>query len=507
MVTEKIQDLNKLAVKLAALKEKNRRVVLCHGVFDLMHPGHILHFQAAKKHGDVLVVTVTPDQHVNKGPHRPVFNHRLRMESIAALECVDYVALNQWPTAVETILKLKPNFYVKGQDYSNGAADITGKIKDEIDAVKKVLGKVIFTNEEMFSSSHLINKFFSTIPHATQEYLNKFREKYSADDILGHLKSLSNLRVLVVGEAILDQYCYCQPLGKSPKETIVASKFLSEEYFAGGTLAIANHIAGVCGKVSLITPVGNDRSTLEFFEEKLLDNVELYTLKVEGRPTVTKRRFVEPNFLTKMFEIQYLDDRPIPFSAEQKCLDILREQLNKHDIVVLADFGHGFLTTRLCNEIASTSKFLCVNTQTNSANLGFNPATKYKNVDYVAIDEPELKLALRTKYGDIKEMAKELKQQINTETLLVSRGPNGSMVISRDGTIHETPVMSTHVVDRTGAGDALFALTSPCAYKGLPPDVLGFIGNCAGAIKVGTVCNRDPINRISLSKFITAILK
>lgn len=106
---EKIHPLDSLAEKLASLRKKGQKIVLCHGVFDLLHPGHILYFQAARKNGDVLVVTVTQDQYVNKGPGRPVFSQRLRMESIAALECVDYVALNQWPTAVETILKLRPN--------------------------------------------------------------------------------------------------------------------------------------------------------------------------------------------------------------------------------------------------------------------------------------------------------------------------------------------------------------------------------------------------------------
>jgi len=176
----------------------------------------------------VLVATLTPDNFVNKGPNRPIFNQRLRQESIAALECVDFVGLNQWPTAVNTILKLKPNVYAKGQDYANASDDITGRIKDEMDAVKSVKGKTVFTDEEMFSSSNLINKFFSAYPPTTNQYLNKFREKHSIKDVLNYLKKLSDIRVLVIGEAILDQYCYCNPLGKSPKETIVASKFIQK---------------------------------------------------------------------------------------------------------------------------------------------------------------------------------------------------------------------------------------------------------------------------------------
>src|ERR1700730_13068943 len=103
----KIKSIAELSKLLTNEKKKDRKIVLCHGVFDLLHPGHILYFQAAKRHGDILVVTITPDQLVYKGPNRPVYTQRLRMESIAALECVDYAALNDWPTAVNTILTLK----------------------------------------------------------------------------------------------------------------------------------------------------------------------------------------------------------------------------------------------------------------------------------------------------------------------------------------------------------------------------------------------------------------
>lgn len=504
-MSNKIVTLDDLAKKLAVLKKK-KRIVLCHGVFDLMHPGHILYFQAAKKHGDVLVVTLTTDQHVNKGPGRPVYNNRLRLESIAALECVDFVALNQWPTAVETILKLKPDIYAKGQDYANAASDITGQIKNEMAAVKKIGGKTIFTNEEIFSSSHLLNRFYSAFPTGTQEYLDKFRKRYSSDRVLEFLKNLSNLKVLVIGEAILDQYFYVQPLGKSPKETIVASKFLSEENFAGGSLAIANHVAGLTKSVTLVSPVGKEADYQKFFRSKLLKNVRFTPLECTDRPTIVKRRYVEQNFLTKMFEVQYLDDTPLPKKTEDAAIELLRKELSRHDLVILADYGHGFLTERLRNEISSLAKFLCVNTQTNSANLGFNPATKYRNAHYVAIDEPELRLALRSKYGDVFQTATELRRQINAATLLVSRGPRGSVVLTGEGT-EATPVMSSRVIDRTGAGDALFAITSPCVATNVPPDVVGFVGNCAGAIAVETVCNREPINPIALSRFITGLLK
>jgi rfaE bifunctional protein nucleotidyltransferase chain/domain len=156
----KILDLNELAEKLSELKSHGKKIVLCHGCFDLMHPGHIKYFQASKKMGDTLVVTITPDQFVDKGPNRPVFDQSLRAESIAALECVDYVAINRWPTAEKTLRLLLPNYYVKGQEFEK-LQDKTGKIKKEIQAVKEIKAEMRFTHEIVFSSSKLIEDHFS----------------------------------------------------------------------------------------------------------------------------------------------------------------------------------------------------------------------------------------------------------------------------------------------------------------------------------------------------------
>jgi rfaE bifunctional protein nucleotidyltransferase chain/domain len=155
----KIFELQELAQKIRCLKSEGKKVVHCHGCFDFMHPGHIKYLQAAKKMGDILVVTVTPDIYVDKGPDRPVFNQNLRAESIAALECVDYVAINRWPTAVETLKLLRPDIYVKGQEFEN-LKDKTGKLQREYQVLKEIGVEMRFTQEIVFSSSELINKYF-----------------------------------------------------------------------------------------------------------------------------------------------------------------------------------------------------------------------------------------------------------------------------------------------------------------------------------------------------------
>ncbi len=155
----KILDLDKLVSEIRQLKSTGKKIVLCHGCFDLMHPGHIKYFQEAKKMGDVLVVTLTPDIYVDKGPGRPVFDQDLRADSIAALECVDYVAINKWPTAEETLRLLRPDYYVKGQEFES-LEDKTGKIQREYEVIKEIGSEIRFTHEIVFSSTKLLKTHF-----------------------------------------------------------------------------------------------------------------------------------------------------------------------------------------------------------------------------------------------------------------------------------------------------------------------------------------------------------
>ena len=159
MSDKKILKIADLAERVREQKARGRKIILCHGCFDLMHPGHIKYFQAARKMGDVLVVTISPDIYVDKGEGRPVFGQDLRAESIAALECVDYVAVNEWPTAEDTLRLLRPDIYVKGQEFE-GLKDKTGKLQMEHEVIREIGAELRFTHEIVFSSTELLNKYF-----------------------------------------------------------------------------------------------------------------------------------------------------------------------------------------------------------------------------------------------------------------------------------------------------------------------------------------------------------
>src|SRR5476649_2476442 len=138
--SKKILPLKEIAKRIEEVKAKGKKVVQCHGVFDIVHLGHIRHFNMAKKEGDVLLVTLTADKYVKRGPGRPIFNEQLRAEYLASLSMVDYVGIVNAETATESLRILKPNFYAKGQDYKNHKQDITGKISEEEEAVKSIGG-------------------------------------------------------------------------------------------------------------------------------------------------------------------------------------------------------------------------------------------------------------------------------------------------------------------------------------------------------------------------------
>lgn len=500
-VSSKVRNLDELAELIAQEKAQGLRVAQCHGVFDLLHPGHIRHFEAARRVADALVVTLTPDRYVDKGPGRPVFNQRLRAESVAALQAVDYVAVTNGSTAVEAIHKLRPDFYVKGSE------EATTSTTGEEEAVRSVGGQVVFTDEITFSSTNLLNDFFAVFTPQADEYLRRFRSRYSARQVVSQLEALRSLRVLVLGDIIIDEYHYCKAVGKSSKSATLTARFLSAERHAGGALAVANHVAGFGGEVHLLTYLGDPAEDETFVREHLKPNVHVHLIRQPGRPNVVKRRYVDPFQISKMFEVLWLDgEEPLP-EAEEQLLTQMADLIPQCDLVIMADFGHGNAGLRTIERLAESSVFLAVNTQTNSANTGYNLITKYPRADYVCIDEQEMRLANHSCYGDLGQLTAQTALHMGCQVASVTRGSNGSLIWTPNHACVHTPVFSTDVVDSVGAGDAYFSITSLCAKASHNPELIGFIGNCVGALAVRIVGNRESVEPVQLFKFITTLLQ
>jgi rfaE bifunctional protein kinase chain/domain/rfaE bifunctional protein nucleotidyltransferase chain/domain len=507
MSTEKILGLAELAARSRELRAQGKRVVLCHGTFDLMHTGHIRYLQRAKQEGDILLVTVTADAYVNKGPGRPVFNEQLRAENLAALACVDFVAVNHAVSAVEALHEIQPNIYAKGSDYRSHSEDVTGNIAREQAAVEAHGGHIFYTDEITFSSSNLLNSHFDVFPPEVKEFLKDFRTRWPENKIRQMIGSLNDLKVLVVGDAIIDQYHYSTPLGQTGKGSFLAVRYESEEQFAGGSIAVANHIAGFAGNVTLLTGLGKVDSHEQFIREKLAGNVDPVFFTFPDAPTVTKRRFVDGD-LAKFFEVYFYKENAVSGDLERQICQWLDANIAAYDAVIVPDFGNGFITPAMIEIFSSKARYLAVNTQINSGNRGYHVINRYPRADFVSLNEPELRLAAHNRNDPLEVVSGLVGERVQARQLAVTRGTKGVMIYDRSSKVfHHVPALATRVIDRIGAGDAFLSLAGICLAKGFDAQVAAFIGSVAAAMDVQIVCNREPVSPVGLNKYVSTLLK
>ncbi len=506
----KICSIEQLALVSREHKKQGKRVALCHGTFDLLHPGHIRHLQRASQLSDILVVTLTADVYVTKGPNRPVFTESLRAESIAALGCVDHVAVCHDVTALPAIESVCPDLYVKGQDYRKTEEDLTGNIELEIKAAESNGGKVVFTDEVVFSSTTLLNEHFDVFSPITRSYLKKFRKNHDADQVIEMVNGLRNLKVLVVGEAIIDEYCYAEPLGQTGKSGNIPSvKFKHTELFAGGSLAIANHLAGFTDRVTLLTGLGKEENNHEsLMREKLSDKVTPQFHYFEEAPTLVKRRFVDMG-MNKLFEIYYYEKEPLTPPVEGAICDWIDAHAADYDVVVVCDYGNGFISGKMIQALCRSARFLAVNTQINSGNRGYHAITRYPRADFISLNEPEVRLAAHNRDDPLEMVAAKISKTVQARHIAITLGTNGAMFMEdhRRERTYYVPALSTKVVDRIGAGDAFLSLAGLSIGGGLSAEVAAFLGSVAAALDVQIVCNRETVDPVALNKYITTLLK
>jgi rfaE bifunctional protein nucleotidyltransferase chain/domain len=508
--SSKIKSLDELTVEVAARHARGEKIVLAHGVFDLLHIGHIRHLEAAAREGDVLIVTITADEFVNKGPGRPAFTGQLRAEALAALACVDRVAINNHPSAENVIAALRPDVYVKGMEYADASQDVTQKIDVEVRAVEAHGGRVVYTDDITFSSSALINRYLDLHDPELKVYLAGRRDDGLLSRLMPYLDRLKDMKILLVGDAIIDEYRYVEPLGKSPKENMIATLHKSDEVFAGGVLAAANHLADFCASVEVVTVLGDgDNGFEDFVRRSLKPNVILSSVRRLGAPTTRKCRYVDTGYaVRKLFEVYYMDGTLVSGETEDMLSAAVRRGATSADMTVVTDFGHGMMSPKLIEAVGSTAKFLAVNAQSNSANLGFNLITKYPNADYICIDQPEARLAVTDSGTPIEIIVSEvLPARTGTSKIVVTRGGAGCLAYERAKPLESIPAFTKSIVDTVGAGDAFFVLSAPFVKMGASMADVGFIGNAAGALKVGIIGHRSSVERAPFVKFLTALLK
>ncbi|MBU3956601.1 adenylyltransferase/cytidyltransferase family protein [bacterium] len=504
-IDKKIKSADEIKDMVRALKKTGKISVLSVGIFDILHPGIIRHLQRAKKQGDILIAAVIRNGDVKKGPERPIFDEQLRLENAASIEFVDFVCLVDNKKSLECVKKIKPDIFARGESLKKRDEQAMKMLEKEEKSIKSS-GCEIYATGNISSSTNIINQFLDLYSAETKKYLSKMREKYGAAEIIKKINGLQDMKVLVIGDGIIDEYHYCESMRRSSKEPLVVNRYLRKEVFAGGAFAAANHMAGICNEVKLLSVLGEKESREKFIRRHLNKNIKPDFFYRKDSTTIIKRRYLEDYRSRKLFEICYMDKGDISKKEEDAVLKYLRKEVSKYDLVLALDFGHGLLTEKIIRFLEKKAKFLAVNAQTNSANTGFNMITKYKKVDFGCLTELEARLSCHDEYGSIENVIKNLAGQLNTKNIIMTRGKYGSMGFNSGSGFEYTPALSSKVVDMVGAGDAFFSFAAPCAAKKMPMDIVSFVGNVAGAIAVGIVCNKEPVSKNKLLEFINTLL-
>ncbi len=492
------------------LRSEGKKIVQCHGTFDLLHPGHIVHFEEAKALGDILVVTVTSEKHVNKGPGRPYFNDELRTKYLSSLEYIDYVVVVPFPAAREAIECVRPHIYCKGKEYEDPKIDITGNIYDDIQVVKRLGGRVHYVGSVVFSSTKLLNNHFEIHPSQMKEFCKKLAAKYTPERFREIVDGFRDLKVLIIGDTIFDRYSSVKVQGLTSKNRIISTRFLFEDMQAGGALAVLRHVKQFTPNIKFISMVGTE----EWVEPVLAKYVSLEEDGIVRSPdftTIIKQRFVEPlqegKELSKLFSInvireQYSNEKTITLAC-----DIIDGCIKDYDLVMVMDFGHGFMQESVRELVQKKAPFLALNCQTNSYNHGFNIIDKqYRRSDSFSLDETELTLSCGQRNISFYEELKKLHHRLSANYGWLTRGGTDTIGIKTGEPECECMSFEQTVVDTVGAGDAFCSVASLAAAKGLPIDLATFMGQLAGAQAVRIIGNADSIKKDKLLKGGMALL-
>ena len=459
---------------------RDRKVIMCHGVFDVVHPGHVRHLLYAKSKADILVASLTADRHIEKGHYRPHVPQDLRALNLAAFELVDYVVIDEHATPLENIKIIQPDYFAKGYEY-NANEKVHPKTQQELDLVESYGGKVIFTpGDIVYSSSSLINL---APPQIQMEKLLSVMEdgKVTFADLRHTLEQMASRRVHIVGDTIVDSYTHCAMIGGQTKTPTMSVLFERKIDYIGGAAIVAKHMKAAGAHVVFSTVLGEDPYK-DFVLEGLAEaGVETRAVIDSTRPTVNKNAIVANDY--RLLKIDTLDNRSISDSI----LDQLTHSVAivAADAVVFSDFRHGMFNRRtiptLCEAIPATA-YKVADSQVASR---WGNITEFQGFDLVTPNEREARFALADQDSNIAVLSESLCDAAKCRMLILKLGPRGVVVRSLDladeNSFFVVDSFVSRLVDAVGAGDALLAYSTLAMLASGNPVVAAILGNMAAA--------------------------
>lgn len=342
-----------------------------------------------------------------------------------------------------------------------------------------------------------------------KEFMRIFRQKYSMQDVKDYVDKMQSMKVLVVGDVIIDEYIYCVMQGLMSKDMGYSTRYQYVEQYLGGSLAVARHIASFSNEVTLMSVVGAEESIHSRMLSELSDKMRLDLIYSSEFPTIVKSRYVAVDEKREEFDkIFAINNLPSPMKIDDSAMKQFKQHLigkiEDYDIVILCDFGHGLIDAEVMDILQGKARFLAVNCQTNSSNLGKNLITKYHRADVFALDQRELGLAFSGYQSNEEESLKKLAAHFHCSGWLTT-GSNGAMSVEQNN-LERCPAFALKVKDTIGAGDAFFALASMMVAANAPIAMGTFMGNIAGALAANIVGNKEALEKVNVLKYANTLL-
>lgn len=500
----KIKTMEELKKILGKFPRK-KKVIMCHGVFDVVHPGHVRHLLYAKSKADILVSSITADKHIAKGQYRPHVPQDLRAVNLAAFELVDYVLIDANPTPLFNISELQPDYFAKGYEYVSGG--MPAKTSEEAEIVTSYGGEIIFTpGDIVYSSSNFINL---SPPELKIEKLLALMadQNITFQSLRDTLKKFKKFRIHVVGDTIVDSYTQTAMIGGQTKTPTMSVLFQGRRDYIGGAGIVAKHIKAAGAEVIFSTVLGQDS-----FKDFVLDGlqevgVDCRPVIDSTRPTTNKNAIVAGNY--RLLKIDTLDNNSITDNILREISNQIRE--TQCDAVIFSDFRHGIFNRRTIPELSAAIPKGMYRVADSQVASRWGNITEFQDFDLITPNEREARFALADQDSGVRPLAATLYDKARCKTLILKLGDRGVLTCrnNRHEALDSFFVVDSFVdrlVDAVGAGDALLA------YATLAMLATGSeaIATILGSIAAASECEQDgniPITPERVLEKINAVEK
>tara|TARA_B110000483_G_scaffold242213_1_gene327288 strand:- start:779 stop:2290 length:1512 start_codon:yes stop_codon:yes gene_type:complete len=497
----KIKDLIK------KLQSEKKIIALSHGVFDLIHHGHLRHFEEVKKNCDILIVSVTSDRFVKKGDNRPYFSIKDRLYALSKLENINFVVESDSLSSLNVIKKIKPDLYCKGPDYKNLKADRTKKIYLEKKTVEKCGGKLFVTSSKTSSSSKLINSEY-IFNNDQLSYLKNIKRKCNIQSIIKTLKIFNKTDIYIYGEAIIDVYNKLNVLNKSGKESVLNFLETRSSTYLGGVLSVANHISKFVSKISIVTYLGKKKEHLTFIKKGLSTNIKMKFFLKKDSPTIEKKRYIDDYSNKKIIGIYKLNDVFVDTNLEKYIIKEI-QKIPKNKLILSFDYGHGFFTKKIIKELSKKNNcFKSTNVQLNSSSIGYHSIGNYTKSEMLCMNELELRHDLRDRAGEINILIKKISKKNSSNYYLITRGKQGVILFNKKkNKFFKAPAFASQVNDKVGAGDSMIPIIALCLMNKVDEDISLLLGSIFSAESIKHEANNFKMTQDLLLNSIETMLK